>query len=344
MKNAWKLMIAALVFAAPVGAGGEIEEVWDVDLDCLLRVENVAGKIEVDGWDREQIQVKVSFNDDVEHVALERSRNAPSVRIIIPKRRVRKADADVKIRVPFGASVDLSAVSADIDVAGIEGDVKAHGVSGNVSIKASGSRVDAETVSGDVEVEGMLESVEIGTSSGKATFDGDAPFVKMESISGDVRATGTVGEGHADTTSGQVTFKGMVHALRAQCISGDIDVDTLGRRGELETVSGNVEVEASGVERLEVKSISGDVDVRAELSEHAEVDMSTRSGKVDLALPKGTSARYVLETFSGNLKSELGPAQSRSLGPRASVTFTVGGGDADVELGSMSGDIQLKAR
>jgi DUF4097 and DUF4098 domain-containing protein YvlB len=300
--------------------------------------------VSVEGWDKNELWISVRPGDDVERIEIDNSASRPEIRVVVPKRKARKISTDIDVRMPFGASLEISGVSMDARVRGIEGDVDLHSVSGTVMVNAEGGEVDAETVSGDVRVGGRAESIEANTSSGTVFISGETPDLRAETISGDVRVEGRIEEGKTSTTSGTISVKGHVRDLEAQTISGDVRVETLGARGEVSTVSGTVRVAGELLERLEVGSISGDIEVDTMLTPDAEVDLETKSGRVALRVPRDTPAHYELKSFSGNLRNEFGGQAERRNGPGRELVFSEGEGSADVEMSSMSGDLTLLAR
>jgi DUF4097 and DUF4098 domain-containing protein YvlB len=154
------------------------------------------------------------------------------------------------IKVPVGASLDLSAVSANIDVTGIRGAAK----------------IEAESVSGEVSVRStQTDRLDISSVSGDVIFDGEAARADAETVSGDLRLTGVSGDVSVETVSGSAIVRAAtVSEFDGSSVSGDIDFD-----GALA---------ADG--RLDVESMSGDVSITLPAATGGRVSAESFSGRL----------------------------------------------------------------
>jgi DUF4097 and DUF4098 domain-containing protein YvlB len=287
--NAGYLKITAVTLmlaSASVFAGKSVDESWNIDADAMVSIENIAGKIEVQGWDRNEAQLTGELGNSVKE--LEVSASSSSLQISVANRNERNVDnTELKLMIPKGASLDASAVSADINVSGLDNEkLTASSVSGDVDISASSNRVSIESVSGDVD------------------FNGYTLRVSAESVSGDIVLSGVSGEVYATTVSGDMELK-----------AGQIE------SGKFETVSGDMTAiaEVSDNGKLGVESMSGDVTILLPASQSGVFKaesfsgrISTDFGRVDRAKHgPGSHLKYVagnggaeirVESFSGNIK------------------------------------------
>lgn len=287
--NAGYLKITAVTLmlaSASVFAGKSVDESWNIDADAMVSIENIAGKIEVQGWDRNEAQLTGELGNSVKE--LEVSASSSSLQISVANRNERNVDnTELKLMIPKGASLDASAVSADINVSGLDNEkLTASSVSGDVDVSASSNRVSIESVSGDVD------------------FNGYTLRVSAESVSGDIVLSGVSGEVYATTVSGDMELK-----------AGQIE------SGKFETVSGDMTAiaEVSDNGKLGVESMSGDVTILLPASQSGVFKaesfsgrISTDFGRVDRAKHgPGSHLKYVagnggaeirVESFSGNIK------------------------------------------
>ncbi len=102
-----------------------------------VSIENIAGKIEIQGWDRNEAHLTGELGNSVDE--LEISASDSSLQISVSNRNERNVDStELKLMVPKGVSIDAMAVSADIDVSGLDNEkLTASSVSGNVEVSAS---------------------------------------------------------------------------------------------------------------------------------------------------------------------------------------------------------------
>lgn len=278
----------ALLLLAPVcaNAGKMVDESWDIDAKASISIENLAGKIVIEGWGQDEARLTGELGDTVDE--LEISASDSSLRINVANRNSRNIDnTELKLMVPEGASIDASAVSADIDVSNLDNErITASSVSGDVTVDATSQRVSIESVSGDVE------------------FQGNTQRISAESVSGDLEISGISGE------------------ISATAVSGDMDLDAgMIDSGRLETVSGDITMtgELSGNSRLTVESMSGDVYLGLPSdqsglfrAESFSGNITTDFGSVDHAkhgpgshlkhVAGDSGAEIRVESFSGNIK------------------------------------------
>lgn len=281
-------LVVALLALAPLSAlaGESVDERWDIDAKATVSIENIAGEIKIQGWDKNEARLTGELGDSVEELELNASKSSLQINVI--NRDERNIDhTDLKLMIPNGASIDASAVSADIGVSGLDNEkLTASSVSGDVEINATSQRVSIESVSGDVE------------------FDGFTPRISAESVSGDIDLSGISGEISATTVSGDMELQaGSVESAKLETVSGDI------------TMNGEI----SGNGRLSAESMSGDVVIMLPSSQSGLFKAQSFSGRiytdfgsVDRAKHgPGSHLKHVVgsggaevrvESFSGNIK------------------------------------------
>ena len=288
MKVGYLKVTAVLLMLASASAfaGKSVDERWDMDANASVSIENIAGKIEIQGWDRNEAYLTGELGNSVDE--LEISASDSSLQITVANRNERNVDStELKLMVPYGASIDANAVSADIDVSGLDNEkLTASSVSGNVDVSATSQRVSIESVSGDVK------------------FGGHTERISAESVSGDVNLSGISGEVAATTVSGDME-------LRAGLIDS----------GKLETVSGDITAvaEISHNGKLSAESMSGDVTMMLPASQSGVFKAESFSGRISTDFGSVSNAKHGpgshlkykagnggaevrVESFSGNIK------------------------------------------
>lgn len=284
-----KLKISAVIVmfvSASAFAGQSVDRNWDIDADATISIENVAGSIEIQGWDRNEAHLTGELGDSVDE--LEINATGSSLQISVVNRNQRNVDStELKLMMPKGATIDASAVSADIDISGLDNEkLSANSVSGDVDVKASSRRVSLETVSGDLE------------------FSGETSRISAETVSGDMELSGIAGEIEATTVSGDMELQaGLVDSVKLETVSGDVT-----------TVA-----EVSGNGKLTAESMSGDVTIVLPASQNGLFRAQSFSGRISsdfgsvekarhgpgshlkyLAGSNGAEVR--VESFSGNIR------------------------------------------
>jgi DUF4097 and DUF4098 domain-containing protein YvlB len=269
---------------------------------------------------------------------------------------------DTTVRLDRGGAVDLSLVSGKIRVTGWDRpDVKISATieSGRLRFDANSSRVSLSVEDTDND----------GRRSHRGHNIGDAQYVVsvprgsrliLEAVSGDVIAKGSQGEIEATSVSGDVDVSDGVRAVSAEAVSGSVHTSQVNGNLRTETVSGELRAEnVSG--NVQASSVSGDIrligfqskDVRTEtvsgditytgsIEPSGRYNFEAHSGTIRLNIPRGAGAQFSVETFSGDVSTDVAvtiPPGSRRREGR--MDFTIGDGRARVTANTFSGQIVI---
>jgi len=58
--------VVMMLVSASALAGQSVDKSWDLDADATISIENVAGNIEIRGWDRNEAQLTGELGDSVD--------------------------------------------------------------------------------------------------------------------------------------------------------------------------------------------------------------------------------------------------------------------------------------
>ena len=293
--QAW-LLIAACAITGLAHAE-KFERRLAVQPHGSIDITNVAGKIEVSGWDNPEVEVHGDIGPGVEKVDVNTDHGRTSIKVRVPNYTFRSASADLYIRVPRDSELDISGVSADVIVSDVEGELMAKTVSGNVKADTFGRDTEIKTVSGDVVLRG------------KAKDGAGSAEIHITTISGNIRVDRAGGDLEASTVSGDVNLKlEASRSIRLRSTSGDMGFEgklVKGATVDAESVSGELTVRASheGSLDYQVSTFSGDIKncmgleservskygpgrrlngTRGSGSEEARIRLKTMSGDVEL--------------------------------------------------------------
>jgi len=245
-----------------VHAGRTIEEHRAADPQGEVEIVNVSGSVEVDGWDRSEVEVTGTAGENVERIDVTGTGRHTTIRVASRTAHMWSADGEARlvIHIPARSMITATLVSADFNVSGVLGDQKLQSVSGNLSGDAGGD-LHATTVSGNVRM----------TARGAKTID-------VKTISGNIRLTGGGGEVDITTVSGDASVElGEVTRGRFKAISGDITA-ALGLAADAQ---------------IEGEMVSGDINFKFAAMPSAEFDVQTVSGDISNCFgPKPVESRY----------------------------------------------------
>jgi hypothetical protein len=251
MKNtALPLALLLAAIGAPAHAE-DFDQQLAADPRGEINVSSVAGDIEITGWDKAEVQVQADVSDP-KRVKVE-SDNGHRISIAVRGGSDGSGwfgnhGAKLRLHVPSGSEINLSAVSAD---------VRSHGVTGRQSL---------QTVSGEIQAD--ITDAEVKTVSGdlKLRGSGAPQRLRINSISGDITLTNAAGDLEARTVSGDLRATlSAAHTITLHSTSGDMQfTGRLARDGSLEaeTTSGDVRLQLpfeSGYD-YELRSFSGDIE------------------------------------------------------------------------------------
>jgi len=281
----WLTVVLVLV-SLPVFAGQSVDKRWDIDAKASISIENIAGEVVIEGWNKNEARLTGELGDSVDELEVDASKS--SLQISVVNRNERNIDStELKLMVPVSANVDVTGVSADITVSNMDN-----------------KKLTASSVSGDVEVDAKSDWVSVESVSGDVGFDGKTERISAESVSGDIDLAGISGEIEATTVSGDMELHaGSIDSAKFETVSGDILA-----AGEL-----------SGSGRLTAESMSGDVIISLPASQSGLFKAQSFSGRIttdfgsvehaqhgpgsQLKHKSGSGGAEVrVESFSGNIK------------------------------------------
>ena len=242
-------VLIALAICAPAVAD-EIEMIKDAQANSDVRIFNISGEIEVEGWSRNQVEVTGDLGSDVKELIFEVDGDDVLIEVKVDKGHDHNTSSDLVIRVPEGSSVDVGTVSADITVSGVQGRQQLQSVSGDIESGVFGEEFRANSVSGDIGIQG----------------DGKEMRTKVESVSGDV------------------DMENLNGVLEANSVSGDVTVaDSRFSEVNMQTVNGDLEyfAELYGDSRMHMETVNGEIDINFDGDVSARFDIETFNGDIN---------------------------------------------------------------
>ena len=277
---------ALLLLPGGAMAGETIDTTLAMPAGGLVRVENLAGRVEFSAWDRAEAQVRGEAGDSVEEVIIRETSNGILVEVRNRKNQRNIDGTDLYLRIPAGARIEAEGVSSDFSVRDNRGE-----------------SIDIRTVSGDLEIEADTARLELHSVSGDIEFVGRSGRTTVEAVSGDVTLSGADGEVKVSTVSGDLTLEsGAVSRAQFESVSGELRLDlALADEGRLscESMSGDVEIRLPAEQQAAFSAQSYSGNVRSDFGEVART--ARGPGSMLEAQIGANGARIRLETFSGDI-------------------------------------------
>ncbi len=251
LKLALRVGLVALPLLCACSSGFAFTQVFEQSYPLSsggkFTLANVNGSVQVEGWQRDEVEVravKTTEGDDSEldrvRIEVQSAREGVTVRTHYPRDGGVPVFVDYHIRVPYRVLLsDIATVNGSVTIRGVEGTGEIHAVNGNVEVTDSAGRFGAHTTNGNI----LLELTRLA--------DG-APMV-LETINGSVVLAlppDAHGEIHARSMNGG--FSSDLPALVKNAYGGRGFHGFLGSGGgaiTLRTVNGGIRVrlEQSGI-------------------------------------------------------------------------------------------------
>lgn len=232
-------------------AATSVDEHRPANPQGTVEIANVAGSIDVQGWDKAEVAVTGTIGKDVERVEVTGDSNRTSIRVVVPMGMhfgFSDGGAQLLIHVPTNSSVYASLVSSDLKVSAVHGALELRTVSGNISGEGGGD-LRANDVSGDIHFTATAaKRIEVKAISGSIVLTGGNTDIEATTVSGDVHLTlGSVSHARFKSVSGGIS------ATLATAADAQIDG---------ESVSGAIRLDFASepAADFDVQTLSGDID------------------------------------------------------------------------------------
>lgn len=156
--------IVMLLAAIPALAEREdFHKNYAVAPDVQVSVDNVNGRIEISGWDRNEVDVSAAKSADSAEklnrlkIEVDASSGRVSIRTRLPQGiNNNPGSVEYRIRVPRTARIDkIEAVNGSVEISTLKSSVRAHSVNGSVTGRALTGDIDLGTVNGSVNCEAL---------------------------------------------------------------------------------------------------------------------------------------------------------------------------------------------
>jgi DUF4097 and DUF4098 domain-containing protein YvlB len=241
------LCVAMMFLCAGAAAAETVERRSPADPNGEVEIGNVAGRVEVVGWNRAEVELQADIAGGADELRFER-RGARTV-IQIRTNRHHGAAADMTVRVPQGSSLMINTVSADQQVEGVRGRQRLQSVSGAIDTEVF-DEFEIETASGEISVRGHggQALARVTSVSGDVRLDDIGPDVELSTVSGDLNVRAKrIERARINTTNGDLDFTAALAPdarIDAEAINGDLRFEFLGAVNaefDIETFNGDID-------------------------------------------------------------------------------------------------------
>lgn len=313
-----------------------------------IEIQNPRGDVSVTAGDSSTMQVQahaVAYADTDAEAAKIFASEAAHVTVsgnsvLVKSEGNSSGRLNLQVTVPKSARVTVNAGRGDVTAAGLDaganitaahGDVHLNTITGSVQVHFSTDKGDfsAHQVNGDITADGRCNDLTFSEVTGKIALNGDIfGEAHMENLTGPIHLHTSVTDLEMGSLPGDMTLndddlriteaKG---AVRVATHSKNIDLTQIYGDTYVSDRDGNISIAPAGVYSVDAKNTSG-------------------KGDLELTLPPNASANISAYTRNGDIFSDY-PTPSVE-GESKKIAFSVGGGQAKVDLSTEVGDVRIK--
>jgi hypothetical protein len=209
---------------------------------------------------------------------------------------------------------------------------------GNLAVQGGSGTVEVATVQGDTQLQAGTASASLSTVQGNLTAERWTAAISAGAIQGDARLRQVDGPVELGTVGGDLLAEEINGPLSARSVAGDAYLRQLNGMLYLSDVGADM-AGGAWTAGADVAQVGGDVSLKTVFAEPFTYDIQARGNLVVKALP-GSNATFTLQTPRGQIRAKGLAGEMTEEGQWQAV---IGGGEAQVTLTSMHGNVLLKA-
>lgn len=288
----------------------KVREGQKLDIDL-----KTGGSITITGWEKNILQVKVTFrnhDETIPRIEMKQSgdvvsiesefdpmengnHRSPKLDIYLPYRfdlKIKTMGGEIsldQIQGEFegktmGGSLSFSHLKGRIDMTTMGGNISLKESDIDGSIKTMGGRVVLENVIGDIKGSSMGGNVvykNVRTRKGEST----GKVVKITTMGGSINVDQALEGADVHTMGGKIHIKHARQFVKAKTMGGDITIDEIDGWVTATTMGGEIEVTMTGdpdkgKRDVQLTSMGGDItlEVPADLSMNIDIELSYTKG------------------------------------------------------------------
>jgi DUF4097 and DUF4098 domain-containing protein YvlB len=211
---------------------------------------------------------------------------------------------------------------------------------GVASIDAQGSMGPASV---DYEVTApSWMAVKIDGTFNYVSIEGTQAEVTASTVRGDIAIKGGTGFVIAKSVEGQVTVDGAKGRLNVESVNEGVSLANCSGDIVVTTTNGDISMTNVSATSAEATTVNGGITFDGTIS-GGRYRMATHNGNIVVAIPETSNATFSVRTYNGSFNTAFplkgGNTADARRGRR--VIYTLGSGEAEVELETFSGGIRI---
>lgn len=180
-----------------------------------------------------------------------------------------------------------------------------------------------------------LQGVELS-----ARIDETTGNVRVQSVEGAVDVNGGRGNVSLHVVDGPITVRNAEGKISVNAVDGTVSITDSQGPMRVESVDGDVTLRDVDSDDVSVNVVDGNVVYAGTIHDDGRYFLSTHDGDLSVTISRGANVRVSVATFDGDLVSDI-PIQLEGDFSQKRFSFTIGTGQALMELSSFDGEIRL---
>ncbi len=277
----------------------EIKKTYDAKPGMKLSVSGRNGKIEIEKWDKDQVEIFAIIGSNKSMEELDKI----DVDISVDE------NMTIKTRYPGDKSKEKEEKSHDEEDLSVWDIIKEAISSGGVGSKAS---VDYE-----IKVPDYVVVSKVNTTNGKIDLEGTKGPSKLVTTNGGIEVDNVDGNIEAHSTNGKIEIENADGFVTAATTNGKIEVKSEGIK-DLTTTNGGIEAEIKKIEKedIKIRTTNGSIKLGLTSSLNAILELNTTNGGIDL---DGIPLEVISTHKNKHIKGKMGKG-----GPKINASTTNG--------------------
>jgi hypothetical protein len=287
-----------------------------------LVLEQPTGDVNVDGWDRPEIEIEISDERELFDVSVEGSQ--VTIRNISAPKGSEPREVWEAYR---GELHNLGELGANIDRVAARVERQVERAMRRFEHKTGGFHID------------------FGRWSGGRDYTIRVPHncdLSLRTSSGDISVSRVTGTHVLQSSSGDLNLGNLDGALLVSSASGDINFSEPEGKLGARTASGDITIDRARLQEVSVHTASGDLNLDLRTQPERAFEIKSVSGDVEVKLPHDSRLTVEVHTLSGHIDSDFkGESNIEKRHPGKRGTIEINGGGLRARVHTVSGDITL---
>lgn len=369
------MVILFLIISAGSVITGETQQSsksFKVSKGGLLKINLVTGKIRINTWDKNEVNVQMEDMGDADQMNAHQVKIYQSGNTVIVENRGGggwPSSNNVSVSVPEEFNADIKTNQGDIDInSDLNGTVSAFTGGGNITVKNITGKITFKTYGGEINTENIGGDADISTNGGDIECGNFSGSAELKTLGGNITVGNVSRNLNASTNGGEITTGEIGGKAEVVTLGGEIDIKKVASSATVKTNGGNIKLAGSNGPvnattmggnidlykvsgPAQVKTFAGDIYIEMESVGNSASKISTLAGDIALHINPSVKATIECKAKSGSfgsgekaVVSDFNPESYKEseYSGFTDATYNLNGGGQQISLSTLNGKIRIK--